>query len=119
MALRILASGTIVEVHSDGTTTRPTPHPDFILHGCGWLIEVATNHPEPDSPSDCYDIVPCGAPVFTIPGNPSGWRCAEGHQYRGIEVEWAIDAAVEMLERAHGRDADPAETAQLRDLVTR
>jgi hypothetical protein len=35
----------------------PQPEADT----CSWLIEVASNHPEPDFPEDLYRIVECGA----------------------------------------------------------
>jgi hypothetical protein len=46
---------------------------------CGWLVERYNGNPEPDSPSDCYDIVPCGAEVTYDFG---GWSCEAGHDHR-------------------------------------
>jgi len=51
---------------------------DTHMETCGWLIEVASGHPEPDSPSDMIRIVECGAPVTTI---TDGWECANGHRH--------------------------------------
>lgn len=115
--LRTLTSGTVI--HVDAATGRSLGPATPIPGGCPEFFQVPSNNPEPDSPADCWREVTCDAPLFETHGNPNGRTCTEGHTYLGIEVEWAVDAAVEMLERAHGREADPAEAAQLRDLVTR
>jgi hypothetical protein len=114
--LHTLVSGTVIHIlAATGRSLGPaTPIPG----GCPDLVEVPSGHPEPDFPSDLWITRPCGAPMFETHGNPNGRTCTDGHTYRGLEAESAIDAAVEMLERAHGRDADPAEAAQLRDLVS-
>lgn len=49
-----------------------------IAGGCGWLIEVPTNNPEPDFPSDMWREEECGAPAFET---DRGWYCEQGHSY--------------------------------------
>lgn len=44
---------------------------------CGWLVQIASNNPEPDFPEDLYHIVPCGAPL--IRDDEDGWECEDGH----------------------------------------
>jgi hypothetical protein len=63
---------------------------------CPWLVEVPSGNPEPDSPSDCWLTVECGAPV-TFDGD--AWSCEAGHGHRGVEAEWAADALRERAER--------------------
>lgn len=48
-------------------TTEPLPL------ACGWLIEIASGNPEPDSYADTVKIIECGEPVPTGPdGEPLG-----------------------------------------------
>jgi len=55
---------------------------------CGWLVEVPSGNPEPDSGSDCWMLVECGAALtFTHDGN--GWRCDNGHEHLPIELALA------------------------------
>lgn len=115
--LHTLASGTVV--HVDATTGRSLGPATPIPGGCPDLVEILSGHPEPDCEADRWDIVPCDAPAFEIPGNPNGWHCTNGHRHLGIEAEWPIDAMVEAFERTADRDFDPAEVAHVRDLVTR
>lgn len=57
---------------------------------CGWLVQDGyTEDGEP------Y-VVECGA-IAKAKG--AGWACANGHEHRGIEVEWAEDAMREQAER--------------------
>jgi hypothetical protein len=53
----------------------PQPEADT----CSWLIEVASNNPEPDFPEDLYRIVECGA-ALTVNQHGS-WRCEYGHEH--------------------------------------
>jgi hypothetical protein len=50
---------------------------------CSWLVEVANGNPEPDFPSDCYDIVECGAPLER--NVHWSWRCEAGHSHVCME----------------------------------
>lgn len=75
---QFLASGLLVEV--DPMTRVATPV------ACDWHVEVANGNPEPDSIADCYDIVPCGAPVRAF---GPGTMCEFGHDRLPIEVELA------------------------------
>ena len=45
---------------------------------CQWLVEKDNGNPEPSCPADCYDIVPCEAPAYTI---VDGWACTAGHHH--------------------------------------
>jgi hypothetical protein len=92
---RALASGALVEVGEDGTA-------EFLT--CSWLIEVATGHPEPDFPSDLYDVVECGAKVFTLDGaaDLDHTTCEFGHERHAMGTsEWyRQEWEAEMRERA-------------------
>jgi hypothetical protein len=69
----VLRSGRIAHVDSRGRATLST---------CPWLVEVPSNHPEPDSEADCWNIVECGAPLFAVDGDlDAGWFCSHGHQH--------------------------------------
>lgn len=91
-------------------------HPEF-PNGCPWLVEVRSNHPEPDSPADMWITVECGGRVSTVDGYPDGWRCEHGHEHLGIAAEWAIDGAIETLTR--GRDLSDDEYRQARGMFRR
>lgn len=52
---------------------------------CNYLVEVDNCNPEPDFPSDCYDIVECGAAITF--GDHGSFSCAAGHSYAGLEAE--------------------------------
>jgi hypothetical protein len=78
---RFLASGLLVEV--DPQTRRATPVT------CDWLVEVPNGNPEPDEPSDCYDILPCGARVRRHPVHPEGTLCEGGHDRLPNHIEFA------------------------------
>lgn len=52
--IRALRSGTLVEVDERGKASFVT---------CSWLIQVASGHPEPDFPEDCWKVIECGAKV--------------------------------------------------------
>lgn len=59
---------------------------------CDALVQIPNGHPEPDSPSDLYDIVECGAKVTLIyrDGNLAGHECEAGHYF--ISEEYKTDA---------------------------
>lgn len=38
---------------------------------CDWLVRVASGNPEPDSESDCWVEVECGAKVRVLDGFPN------------------------------------------------
>jgi hypothetical protein len=85
---RYLASGLLVEV--DAMTRKATPVT------CDWLVAVPTASlypPEaewyPDSPSDVYTEVPCGARVRRHPDHPSGTLCENGHDRLPMEIDLA------------------------------
>lgn len=113
--LRTLTSGTVV--HVDARTGRSLGPATPIEGGCPEFFMVRNNNPEPDSIADCYSEVTCDAPMFETYNNPNGRTCTEGHTYRGIEVEWAIDGIIESMERTVGREATPAEAEQLREMI--
>lgn len=46
---------------------------------CSWLVLVPSGNPEPDSPSDLYREVECGAPVFSRDGDEDHTCCENGH----------------------------------------
>jgi hypothetical protein len=70
---KVLASGRIAYTDARGVATLAT---------CGWLVEVPSGHPEPDSPADCWTTVECGAPEFAIDGDAeAGWFCSAGHEH--------------------------------------
>ena len=70
---RVLASGRIAIIGERGKVELAT---------CGWLVEVPSGNPEPDSEADCWREVDCGAPLFAIDGDiDAGWYCANGHQH--------------------------------------
>lgn len=58
---------------------------------CDWLVEVASGNPEPDFPSDCFVIVPCGARVRRHPDYPGTHAtiCDHGHDRLPGEIEFA------------------------------
>jgi hypothetical protein len=62
-AYRILSSGAIVALVEDNPF-RKAPRYEFLT--CSWLVQVATNNPEPDSIEDTYRIVPCDLRVSTL-----------------------------------------------------
>lgn len=53
---------------------------------CGWLMEVASGHPEPDFYADTVRVVECGA---VARGGDWGWECEAGHSYVNMETRWA------------------------------
>jgi hypothetical protein len=57
---------------------------------CGWLVDGG--YTEDGDPI----VLECGA-IAKAKG--AGWACANGHEHRGIEVEWAMDAEREQAER--------------------
>jgi hypothetical protein len=59
---------------------------------CGWLVTVATGHPEPDFPGDLWVEVACGAKVKQL---ANGWECANGH---GLSDYDSPEGQMEMLE---------------------
>lgn len=91
--LRVLRSGTVVYVDPD---TRRAE-----VQRCAWLVEVATNCPEPDFPSDAYRIEECWLPIKSIDGSTDHTTCAAGHDrhaYGTPECE-AANLAAEMSQR--------------------
>lgn len=58
-------------------------HEEAIASGapttCHWLVKVPSRNPEPDSLSDCFVIVECGAAVTYDHG---GFTCESGHDHR-------------------------------------
>lgn len=83
----------LIEVCEDEAMT-DHPFPD----GCQWLVEAPSNNPEPDSPADCYVIVPCGADVTML---EDGWECSVGHYHveYGSSRQQAMEAMEAMAER--------------------
>jgi hypothetical protein len=70
---KVLASGRIAYTDEAGRATLAT---------CGWLVEVPSGHPEPDSPADRWTTVTCDAPEYAIDGDPeAGWFCTNGHRH--------------------------------------
>lgn len=59
---------------------------------CEALVQVPSNNPEPDQPSDLYDIVPCHGEVEPITRNgvDVGWCCSNGHAW--VSEEHKTDA---------------------------
>src|SRR5579875_1983343 len=55
------------------------PHTGSETETCPWLIEVASNHPEPDFPEDLYRIIECGG-ALTV-NQYGSWRCEHGHEH--------------------------------------
>ena len=60
--------------------------------GCTWLVQVPTwtlvpaeAEWYPDSPSDVYTIVECGAPVTV--DSDGAYGCTNGHRHAGLEAE--------------------------------
>jgi hypothetical protein len=82
----------------------PTTHVAEIQR-CNWLIRIASNNPEPDSPEDCYDEVPCGLVVKSLdPGSvdpSSHTTCAWGHERAvyGSQRAWEIEMEAELADR--------------------
>jgi hypothetical protein len=89
---KVLASGRIAYTDTRGVAT---------LETCTWMVEVPSGHPEPDSPSDCWTMVACGAPVYAINGDlDTGYYCSEGHRHLTYgspaqQVEEALEAFME------------------------
>lgn len=49
---------------------------------CTWLVRVPSGNPEPDSPADCWRIVECGRPVYSLGGPGDEFdhtTCEAGH----------------------------------------
>ena len=69
--VRILASGAVALVLDAGRAE---------LWRCDWLVQVPNNNPEPDFPSDCYDIVDCGAKMRVLPDYADSYVCDRGHE---------------------------------------
>lgn len=67
----------------------------YTTETCGWLIEVPSNNPEPDSYADTIAHVPCGEPV----SDGRHALCAH-HQYAMDLPEIEFDA---ISERYDGR----------------
>jgi hypothetical protein len=59
---------------------------------CDWQVEVPSGNPEPDQPSDLWNIVPCHGEVEPITRNgvDVGWRCSNGHEW--VSEEHKTDA---------------------------
>ena len=59
---------------------------------CEWQIEVPSNNPEPDQPSDLWNVVSCHGVVEQIVRNGVnvGWQCERGHYW--ISEEYKTDA---------------------------
>jgi hypothetical protein len=72
-------------INTSHTNPSPTPRPRQgrasppADEGCPWLIEVASNNPEPDFPEDLYRIVECGGAVTV--NEHGSWRCEYGHEH--------------------------------------
>lgn len=110
--LRTLASGALVLVAPDGSTSPFT---------CSWLVQVSTASlypPEaewyPDSPADVWTLVECGARVRAHPGygvidgEPEATVCDHGHEHLPLEVSWAPFGPTWQAEQLAARDeADP------------
>lgn len=78
---RVLAGGLIVEVDCTGRTAPAA---------CSWLVQVPTASlypPEaewyPDSPSDVYTVVDCGARLFD--DGHGSYHCEAGHRHVSFE----------------------------------
>jgi len=95
---RVLASGRIAFIDDRGRAELAT---------CPWLVEVRNNNPEPDFPSDCYDVVPCGAPMFAVDRDiEAGWYCSNGHHHftYGSARQQAEERLEAMVEVAASHD---------------
>jgi hypothetical protein len=66
---------------------------------CAWLIEVASNNPEPDFPEDLYPIVECGGKV--VVNEHGSWRCEYGHEHVSFSdpARGAYEAEMACMER--------------------
>lgn len=73
---RTLAGGWLVDVDDKGKAA---------LLRCPWWVEVANNNPEPDSPSDCYDVVNCDARMRDGGYGDDTIVCEHGHEFGGME----------------------------------
>ena len=51
---------------------------------CPAQVQVPSGHPEPDFESDLWLIVDCPGVATTV---GAGWKCTNGHEYRGMEAE--------------------------------
>jgi hypothetical protein len=76
-SLVVLRSGRVAYIDADRKAT---------LETCSWLVQVPTASlypPEaewyPDSPSDVYTELDCGAPVFAKDGDLDHTFCTNGH----------------------------------------
>jgi hypothetical protein len=71
---KVLASGRIAWIDAHGIATLAT---------CGWMVEVPSGHPEPDSPADLYRTVTCDAPEYAVDPTDAdaGWFCTNGHRH--------------------------------------
>lgn len=61
---------------------------------CGWLVRVPSGNPEPDSESDCWNEVECGATFRVDPRFPDACLgevliCDNGHERLAVEIAWA------------------------------
>jgi hypothetical protein len=98
----VLRSGRLADVDERGRAELVT---------CPWLVQVPSNHPEPDSEADCWVTRDCGAPAFAIDGDAdAGWRCSNGHHhYTYGSPRWAAeDQAEAAVEYAASYDPDIA-----------
>lgn len=66
---------------------------------CTWLIQVASNNPEPDFPEDLWMTVECGGKLtFNEYGS---WTCEFGHEHVSFDdpARSAFDAEQAWIER--------------------
>lgn len=68
-----------------------------MIDTCGWLVQRASNNPEPDFPEDCYIIGECGEPVEA--GAP---RCLCPFHLAAMELP---DLEFERISDAHDGNA--------------
>lgn len=71
------------------TASKTVPNEPDETWPCGWAYQAFFE-------GEAYTAF-CGAPAHPW---KAGWACEAGHFHRGIEIEWAEDAARESLVRA-------------------
>lgn len=102
---KFLASGLLVEIDPQTRKAHPVT--------CDWLVAVPTAslvHPDsdwyPDSPSDVYTEVPCGARIRRHPAYPDRLDCTlceGGHDRLPGEIELAVGGPAWQREQAERR----------------
>jgi hypothetical protein len=83
--------------------TEPTEAPtEAPKETCQWLIQVASDNPEPDFPEDLWRTIECGAELTV--NEYGSWRCAAGHEHVTFDdpARGAYDAEQAFIERQEG-----------------